>query len=91
MDIVHGLLVGVVASAFALTVKIAQRSGISAAWSARDIRWSSGDPTLPRCAAWLKVRHRSKIPIFVMFDPAVLLAFNVYRYPSYFVGIIFRT
>ena len=39
----------------------------------------------------LKVRHRSKIPIFVMFDPAVLLAFNVNRYPSYFVGTIFRT
>ena len=40
---------------------------------------------------YLKVRHRSKIPIFVMFDPAVLLAFNVNHYPSYFVGVIFRT
>ena len=30
------------------------------------------------------------IPLFVMFDPAVLLALNVDRYPSYFVRIIFR-
>ena len=46
--------------------------------------------SVPCVFVLLKVRHRSKIPIFVVFDPAVLLAFNVNRYLSYLVGIIFR-
>ena len=42
MDVVHGLLVGVVSLALALAAKIARRSWISVVWRAIAIRCFSG-------------------------------------------------